>query len=89
MVFSAVVHERREGYDIGRHVGSRHQDVNPVLQCVAVSCSVLQYVAMCCSVLQCVAVCCSVIQYRASHLQQASCCKSCVAVCCSVLQCVV
>jgi len=46
MVFSAVVHERREGYDIRRHVGSRHQVVNPVLQCVAVCCSVLQCVAV-------------------------------------------
>ena len=34
----------------------------PVLQCVAVCCSVLQCVAVCCSVLQCVAVCCSVLQ---------------------------
>ena len=48
--------------------------LRPVLQCVAVCCSVLQCVAVCCSVLQCVAVCCSVLQ--------------CVAVCCSVLQCV-
>jgi len=30
----------------------------PVLQCVAVCCSVLQCVAVCCSELQCVAVCC-------------------------------
>jgi len=42
---------------------------HPVLQCVAVCCSVLQCVAVCCSVSQCVAVCCSVLQ--------------CVAVCCS------
>ena len=34
----------------------------PVLQCVAVCCSVLQCVAVCCSVLQCVAVCCNVLQ---------------------------
>jgi len=46
--------------------------VAPVLQCVAVCCSVLQLAVVCCSVLQCVAVCCSVLQ--------------CVAVCCSVLQ---
>ena len=46
----------------------------PVLQCVAVHCSVLLCVAVCCSVLQCVAVCYSVLQ--------------CVIVCCSVLQCV-
>jgi len=50
------------------------QCVRPLLQCVAVCCSVLQesqqtYLAVCCS-----AVCCSVLQ--------------CVAVCCSVLQCV-
>jgi len=46
----------------------------PVLQCVAVCCSVCHCVAVCCSVLQCVAVYCSVLQ--------------CVAACCSVLQCV-
>ena len=37
----------------------------PVLQCVAVCCSVLQCVAVCCSVLQCAAVCCSVLQCAA------------------------
>jgi len=42
-----------------RDLGIRH----PVLQCVAVCCSVLQCVAVCCSVLQCVAVCCSAIGY--------------------------
>jgi len=52
----------------------RPTSLSPVLQCVAVCCSVLQCVAVCCSVLQCVAVCCSVLQ--------------CVAVCCSELQCV-
>jgi len=49
-------------------------DSLPVLQCVAVVCSVLQCVAVICSVLQCVAVICSVLQ--------------CVAVICNVLQCV-
>jgi len=34
--------------------------LQPVLQCVAVCCSVLQRVAVCCSVLQCVAARCSV-----------------------------
>ena len=34
----------------------------PVLQNVAVCCSVSPHVAVCCSVLQCVAVCCSVLQ---------------------------
>jgi len=37
--------------------------VVPVLQCVAVFCSVLQCVAACCSVLQCVAACCSACVY--------------------------
>jgi len=41
-------------------VGTRSR--TPVLQCVAVCCSVLQCVAVCCSALQCVAVCCSVVQ---------------------------
>ena len=45
----------------------------PVLQCVAVCCSVLPCIAVCCSVLQCVAVHCSVLQ--------------CIALCCSVMQC--
>ena len=36
--------------------------LSPVLQFIAVCCSVLQCVAVCCSVLQCVAVCCSVLQ---------------------------
>jgi len=36
---------------------------HPVLQCVAVCCSVLQCVAVCCSVLQCVAVCGSVLTH--------------------------
>jgi len=34
----------------------------PVLQCVAVCCSVWPCVAVCCSVLQCLALCCSVLQ---------------------------
>jgi len=38
----------------------------PVLQCVAVCCSVLQCVAACCSVLQRVAACCSVLQRAAA-----------------------
>ena len=33
----------------------------PLLQCVAVCCSVLQCVAVRCSVLQCVAVCCTTV----------------------------
>ena len=38
-------------------------ELNSVLQCVAVCCSVSQCVAVCCSVLQCVAVCRNVLQY--------------------------
>jgi len=36
--------------------GLNDKEVNRVIQCVAVCCSVLQCVAVCCSVLQCVAV---------------------------------
>ena len=66
----------------------------PVLQCVAVCCSVLQCVAVCCSVLQCVVVYRSVVQCGTvwcSVLQCVAVCCSvlqCVAVCCSVLQCI-
>jgi len=58
--------------------------IPPVLQCVAVCCSVLQCVAVCYSALQCAAVRCSVLQYVVV------CCSvlQCVAVCCSVLLCV-
>jgi len=66
--------------------------ISPVLQCVAVCCSVLQCVAVCCSVLQCVAVrtstmddemispehvCDMTYMYHDSFM--------CAAVCCSVL----
>ena len=55
----------------------------PVLQCVAMRCSV------CCSVLQCVAVCCSVCQLCCNCERSTSCgLNTCVAVCCNVLQCV-
>ena len=37
-------------------------DLQCVVDCDAVCCSLLQSVAVCCSVLQCVAVCCSVLQ---------------------------
>jgi len=76
-------------------------DVNCVLQCSVVCCSVLQCVAACCSVLQRVAVCCNVccsvfnvhvaveLDIQHTALQRVAVCCSvsqCVAVCCSVLQ---
>ena len=48
--------------------------MSPVLECVAMWCSVVQCVAVCCSVLQYIAAWCCVLQ--------------CVAVCCRALQCV-
>ena len=50
------------------HTCGTLQESFPIVQCVAVCCSVLQCVAVCCNVLQWVAVCCSVLL--------------CVAVCC-------
>ena len=55
----------------------------PVLQCVAVRCSVLQCGVVWCSVLQCDAVSC----LRATFCEHGS-VLQCVEVCCSVLQCV-
>jgi len=63
----------------------------PVLQCVAVCCSVLQCVAVCCSVLQCecshVSVACSLILPTLRCIVML-CVAVCCSVCCSVLQCV-
>jgi len=53
---------------------------SPVLQCVAVCCSVLQRVAVCYRVLQCVGVCCSVLQLVRRCRLLAS------LLCCNVLQ---
>jgi len=85
-------------------VAMKYPRKTPVLQCVAVCCSVLQCVAVCCSVLQCVAVCCSVLLSRSVSsftgcsdeipmnytCDAVTCCSvlQCIAVCCSVLQCV-
>jgi len=69
--------------------------IDPLLQCVAVCCSVLQCVAVCCNVLQCVAVtilstaavwigpCCSVLQCFAAYCSA----LQCIAVHCSVCTC--
>jgi len=55
--------------------GVKPIDLMPMVQCVAVSCSVLQ----------CVAVCCSVLQWRKADCLDVYCCK-CVAVCRTELQ---
>ena len=70
--FTSRCEREKEIVRIGTGWGSRAFDsysavdsssVVPVLQCVAVFCSVLQCVAACCSVLQCVAACCSACVY--------------------------
>jgi len=70
-------------------------EVNDLVVCQVLCCSVLQRVAACCCVLQSVAVCCSVLQFTGlfDHSQRTrwmTCffARYCVAVFCSVLQCV-
>ena len=63
-------------YSLQPSCGSLTYTKAPMLQCVAVCCSVLQCVVLssnihqhsvCCSVLQCVAVCCSVLCYLLTY----------------------
>ena len=92
-----IFHDRHTtvGCSVLQCVAATHDDASyatpPVLQCVAVCCSVLQCVAIGCSVLQCVAVSCSELRGVAETHDDASyatppALQRVVAVCCTAWQ---
>ena len=52
----------KEGFNAEWQKAFSDNEIDGVLQCAAVCCSVLQCVAVCCSGLQCLALSCSMLQ---------------------------